>query len=75
MGMRKELRNEGRLNCASTVLELIRGLIASMRISRPGLVLETCLQRKPLFSSKLTPQGAGRRWGRLVSRVYLLDNI
>lgn len=35
VGMRKELKNEGRLNCASVVLEFRRGLIASIRINRP----------------------------------------
>lgn len=33
--MRKELKKDGRLNCASVVLEFKRGLMASMRISRP----------------------------------------
>lgn len=35
VGMRKELKNEGRLNCASVVLEFRSGLIASIRINRP----------------------------------------
>lgn len=39
MGTRKELRKAGRLKWESTVLELIRGLSESMRISRPVEVL------------------------------------
>ena len=61
MGMRKELRNEGRLNCVSTVLELSRGLIASMSISRPVLVLGDASSKKNFHQQTYVARHRSRR--------------